>query len=266
MKLVRLLSLSMHRAGYIKSRCVVWFMMSLFVPSVICLYWVAAIRENPDISRSITQSSIVTYYITMITLSALLVTHLKEQIMRKDIQNGELARYLLRPFSYYWYMVLFLEIPYRVLQGTYGVLVFTLLWTLYPHLFQLQLGGVPLILGALSGIMGFFICSNIEMVLGLLAFWFYDLRLLHNAYEVVFILLGGLNIPLYFFPKIISDIAFLTPLPAIVYIPTLFITRQIPSGQEYALLGQQLVWLVLTTLVYRLVWHRGILKFTAAGI
>jgi len=266
MKYFRLFALSMHRAGYIKSRCVVWFIMSLFVPSIICMYWVAAIRENPILSKSFSQGTIVTYYVTTITLSALLVSHLKEHIMRLDIQNGEMARYLLRPLSYYWHNTLFHEMPFRILQGGYGIMVFTILRIFFPYLFTLHIDMATLVLGCISGIMGFFICANLEMILGFLAFWFFDLKLIHNAYEVIFILLGGLNMPLYFFPKILSDIAYLTPFPSVVYIPTLIITRYVPHDQVYSMLGQQLIWLFITSIGYQILWKRGIRKFTAAGI
>lgn len=266
MKLIRLFSLAIHRAGYVKSRSFVWFMMSLFVPGIICLYWVVALRENPILSRTINASSIVTYYVTTITLSTLLVTHMKEQIMRKDIQNGELTRYLLRPFSYYWYNVLFTEIPYRALQGAYSVGAFALLSILSPTLFSFSLSGPSFGISIISCVLGFFICSHIEMVLGLLSFWFYDLRMLHTAYEVLFIILGGFNMPLFLLPAFVSQIAFLTPIPSIVYIPALFITRHIPPGQELMYLGQQLIWFIVTTCLYLIVWNRGIRKFSAAGI
>lgn len=266
MKYLRIFALSMHRAGYIKSRCVVWFIMSLFVPSVVCLYWVAAIKDNPVLSQSFSQGSIVTYYITTITLSALLVSHLKEHIMQLDIQNGEMARYLLRPVSYYWHNTLFHEMPFRILQGGYGIIVFTILWLIFPHLFTLHLDVRTLFLGCLSGVMGFFICANLEMMLGFLAFWFYELKLIFNAYEVIAILLGGFNMPLYFFPKLLSDIASLTPFPSVVYYPTLIFTQYVPYDQVYVLLGQQLVWLLITSIGYQLMWKRGIQKFTAAGI
>jgi ABC-2 type transport system permease protein len=120
-------------------------------------------------------------------------------------------------------------------------------------------------LGVLSGIMGYFICANIEIILGLLAFWFYDLKLVHNAYEVVYIMLGGINIPLYLFPHFLEQIAFFTPLPYVLYVPTLLLTGQVAGSVVSSLIAQQILWLIITSILYRIIWKRGIRVYTASG-
>jgi ABC-type uncharacterized transport system permease subunit len=163
------------------------------------MYWVIALRDNPQLATLFSTSKIISYYITIVVLNALLTAHMKERIMREDIQNGWMSRYLLRPQSYYWYNIIFEEIPYRIIQGLYGVIVIAAIALAFPGFLTIGHESGLFILGVLSGIMGFFICANIEIMLGLLAFWFYDLKLVHNAYEVIYIMLGGINIPLYLF-------------------------------------------------------------------
>lgn len=265
MRLFRLFLLSLHKVTYIRSKCVVWFLMSIFVPSLICMYWVIALKDNPQLGKLFSTSQIVSYYITIVVLNSLVVSHLKEQIMRKDIQNGEMSRYLLKPQSYYWHNLIFNEMPYRIVQGFYGVVVIGILALLFPHIIDIGHDRALFVLGVYSSIIGFFICSNIEILLGLLAFWFYDLKLVHNAYEVILIILGGVNMPLYLFPRLLEQFAFLTPLPHIIYVPTLFFTGHVAPADIPPLLLQQILWLIGTTILYLVIWKRGIRVYTASG-
>lgn len=239
--------------------------MSVFIPSIICMYWVVALKDNPQLGKLFSTSQIISYYITTVLLSALVVTHMKEHIMQLDIQNGEMSRYLLKPQSYYWYNIIFNEIPYRIIQGSYGIIVMVCIAVFFPGFISLGHDTALLSLGFLSAGMGFFICANIEIILGLLAFWFYDLKLIHNAYEVIFIILGGINMPLYLFPRFLEQIAFLTPLPYIIYVPTLFITGHVTATTIPIMLTQQFLWLIGTSIVYQIIWKRGIRVYTASG-
>ena len=254
----------MHKGTYIRSQCVVWFLMSVFIPSVICMYWVIALKDNPSLGKLFSTSQIISYYITIVVLNSLLTSHMKEHIMHKDIQNGEMSIYLLRPHSYYWHYIIE-QLPFRIIQGFYGLIVIIGITILFPNFLNIGHDRAFFMLGLLSGIMGFFICANIEIVLGLLAFWFYDLKLVHNAYEVIFIMLGGINIPLYLFPHFLEQIAFFTPLPYVLYVPTLLLTGQVAGSVVSSLIAQQILWLIITSVLYRIIWKRGIRVYTASG-
>ncbi|MFO0704268.1 MAG: ABC-2 family transporter protein [Patescibacteria group bacterium] len=230
------------------------------------MYWIVAIRQNPDIGKSLSTSFMVTYYLTIVTVTALIVSHMKDHIARIDIQQGELSQYLLRPYSYYFHNFLFEELPYRVIQGSYGLGVIAVIAIFFPALLHYEFSFASIIATLLSMVLGFLVCFNIEMILGLIALWFYDLRLFHSAYEVLFILLGGMNMPIFIFPQTLYYVALMTPFPAVMYIPTMIISGKIPAIESVPWLLYQLVWLIVTYAFYRLVWYFGIRRFTAAGI
>lgn len=185
--------------------------------------------------------------------------------MQQDIQNGEMSKYLLKPQSYYWHNIVFNEIPYRIIQGFYGIVVMVIIAIVFPGFLNVGQDKTLFTWGVVSSVMGFFICANIEIILGLLAFWFYDMRLIHNAYEVVLIILGGINMPLYLFPHFLEHIAHFTPLPYIIYVPALLFTGQVEVSVISGLLLTQVFWLIATTAMYLIVWRRGIRIYTASG-
>lgn len=265
-KIFRLFLIAMHRGSYIRSRSLVWFLLTIFVPGIICMYWIVAIRQNPELGKTLSTSFMVTYYLTAVTLAALIVSHVKDHIARLDIQQGELSQYLLRPFSYYFHNILFEEIPYRAIQGGYGIVVISLIAFFFPSLIRYNLSPMLILFTILSMVLGFFVCFTLEMILGLIALWFYDLRLFHSAYEVLFILLGGWNMPIFLFPKQVYTAALFTPFPAVIYVPTLMLSGKITETEAPGWILYQIVWFLIIFVAYKLIWHFGLKRFTAAGI
>lgn len=266
MKHLAILAIALHRVTYIRSRCAVYFGMSLFVPSIICMYWVVALKDNPTLGVLYQTDTIVTYYLVAITLSALLISHLKDEIMKREIQRGYLSQALLKPYPYYWYMFVFHEFPYRLVQGAFGILVIIAIAIFAPTLLSLPLTPFAILWGAISCILGFFICFNLELILGALAFWFYDLKLVYNAYEVVFILLGGMNMPLFLLPDALEKFVSFTPFPSIIYSPTLIVIGRVHElSQVFSLIFAQLFWIAITTVMYIIIWKKGIKIYSASG-
>jgi ABC-type uncharacterized transport system permease subunit len=266
-KVYHLLVLAMRRSWYIKSRSLVWFIMTLFVPGMICMYWLVAIKQNPQIAQNMTAGFTVTYYLTIVTISAFAMSHMKEHISRVDIQHGGMGVHLLKPFSYYFYYIIFEEVPYRLVQGGYGIAVIFVVSHIFPSFVNYHLSSEKLFFVGTSVMIGFFLCFTLEMVLGLFAFWIFEMRLIHNTYEIVFILLGGVNIPIFILPDIVQTLAFATPFPAVVYVPTLMLTGKISGTSAYfGWILYQLSWFGVAFVVYRVMWKWGLRRFTVSGI
>lgn len=265
-KFIRLFQLAMHRASYIRSKSAVWFAMTIFVPGLICMYWIVAIRENPGLERTMSTSFIVSYYLTSVMFASLLISHVKDHVSISDIQQGNLSQYLLRPFSYYFHYMLFEEVPYRILQGSFGLIVIVAIANIFPNILRYESSLIAIMATLVSMALGFLICFTIEMALGLLAFWFYDTRLIFTTYEVMLILLGGINMPISFFPESIKYFAFATPFPSIAYAPTMILIGDIKSWGILVWILYQTLWLMVSVITFKFAWSRGIRKFGASGI
>jgi ABC-2 type transport system permease protein len=78
-------------------------------------------------------------------------------------------------------------------------------------------------------------------------------------------MLGGINIPLYLFPHFLEQIAYFTPLPYMIYVPTLLLTGQVEGSAIIGLIARQFLWLLGTSIAYRILWTKGIRVYTASG-
>src|SRR3990167_5987280 len=117
-------------------RSFIWFLIPVINMLPMILFWTLATKTNQNISWSM--RSLNSYYLILIIAMAMLTSHIEEDVADIDIKQGELTRYLMKPFSYYW-IKFFEEIPYRILQGFYGVVFLLVLSTLFSNFFQINL-------------------------------------------------------------------------------------------------------------------------------
>jgi hypothetical protein len=103
------------------------------------------------------------------------------------------------PLPYYW--IKFIEeIPYRILQGFYGVIL-VILFTLFFGT-VVRLSGDPVIVLSclIMCVLAFFLSFTLKMNLGMSAFWFKDSRGFFELITIVMIVFSGGIIPIHFLP------------------------------------------------------------------
>ncbi|MCO1582641.1 ABC-2 family transporter protein [Crossiella sp. SN42] len=135
----------------------------------------------------------------------------------------------------------------------FGALFFPFLWPAHGltwPLFALSLG--------LSVAVSF--CAR--FLLGLSAFWLLDNRGPVSLYGMSVGILGGLIVPLPFFPDWLQTVLWLTPFPALVQAPIDVFTE---AGPPLAPLAHQLAWLGILYLGGRLALRGAVRKVVVQG-
>src|SRR3989344_4548029 len=150
-----------------RARSFVWFLLALINPLILILFWRGASQEN--IASQISLPELTAYYFFLIFGVTFLMAHIEEDVAYYDIKQGNLVRYLLRPISYYW-IKFYEELPYRVLQGFYGLIILAILFSFFGNFASLILTPLILILSVLIAIFAYFISFTFKMIVGLLAF------------------------------------------------------------------------------------------------
>ena len=139
-----------------------------------------------------------------------------------EVKNGDIAYSLSRPYSYFlyhWFLLLgksFFPLFVNVLVGTFIVLTFIGL----PNfsLFSFVLGLVFCLIGA-------FLNFTISFTLGLLAFWFEEVRPFNWIYSKLLLIAGGSIVPLQFFPEWIKPVLNFLPFSKVFYFPATVIFK-----------------------------------------
>ena len=254
MRYFRIFLLHFENVFQCRSAIFVWFLISLFHPIIYLLFWRGSTTTFSDVTY---------YYLFFLVAGGLLFVHVETDAY-EDIQQGQLSAYLLKPLSYLT-AKFFSELPWRLIQGGFGIL--TLLFIVImtpslPHLsFQINQVGTAVIIT----VFGYMIMFLFKMIILLLALWFTDIGGLQQLSEVLIITFAGFIMPIRFFPEWIAHIIYFTPFPYSVYFPVVAFQGLIPAGQVISIFGIQLFWIVTLFLIYQRLWTKGIMKYSGVG-
>lgn len=242
----------------------VWFLISSLNPLIYLLFWRGAITTLSDGSGQWSLSAFASYYLLLIIANSFLQVHIEENIARFDIQEGYLANHLLKPVPYFW-QKFFHELPFRCLEGLFGVVVFIFFWFAYPGVIKLSDSAAIFSLSILVMLCGYFISFLFKMILGLSALWTTDFTGLAQLAGVVILVFGGFVVPLDLFPSWLRTVAFALPFSYMFYFPVRAFQGSLPMGELWRAIGMQLVWIVAFLLLYRRMWTAGLKRFTGVG-
>lgn len=264
MRYLRILLLHFEHVFEQRLRSLVWFVVTFINPLVLILFWKGALKGGQEIVPGWSITTIVSYYFLVAITGAFLVSHIEEDISERDIQKGELVRYLVKPFPYYW-IKLFEEAPYRILQGAYGIITLAIFYFCFGGFISLSRDPLTICLAVIIAVLAAFISNTFKQIIGLLAFWITDIFGLYEVLEVIHIVFAGVVMPLALLPSFVRTIANMLPFAYIIYYPTVAFIGRLSHPELVRVVGVQCLWLGFMIIVYRGVWNAGIKKFTAIG-
>jgi ABC-2 type transport system permease protein len=211
-----------------------------------------------------TLSSVTSYYFLLIVAAAVLMTHPEIPIIRDDIEKGELAGRLLKPFSYYWQRF-HAEIPVRIFQGIVGTLIFFLLIYLYRAHMSFHLSLTTGLLALIIIVFAYLICFTFKMILATTALWTTEIRGAQELTDIVIIVFAGYIVPVNLLPGILEKIAYLLPFAYIIYYPIIAVQGKLEISALISVISVQIVWLVLLSVGFRFLWRKGLAQYTDFG-
>lgn len=174
--------------------------------------------------------------------------------VNKDIQSGEIAYQLNKPYNYIGYylskVLSYRIISFGVTLALGAVLIFFMVGGIAFNLFNFIL---VLLVVLLAMILDFFML----MSLALLAFWFEDTNSFRWIYDKILFTLGGMLIPLEIFPKWLSSFSGVLPFSFVAYYPSkLFV--DFSFSQFYYVTLVQVVYIVFFMLISFLIYQKGV--------
>ncbi len=176
------------------------------------------------------------------------------------VKGGSIAYILSKPYDFllYHYSSAMGETLFRA--GLNALVGSTLVWFLVgaPPSAAGILVALPILLGAWT------LNFCISALIGLSAFWVEDISAFLWIYQKLSFILGGLIIPLDFYPTWLQAVAKSLPFAAMTYSPArLFVA---PSAQAFfSTLSMQLAWIVVLASGLVLLYRRSIAALTVNG-
>ncbi|MFM8322983.1 MAG: ABC transporter permease [Chloroflexota bacterium] len=176
------------------------------------------------------------------------------------VKDGSIAYILSKPYDFllYHYSSAMSETLFRA--GLNALVGGTLVWLLVGA--PPSLAGLPVVLPALLGAWTLNFC--ISALIGLSAFWVEDISAFLWIYQKLSFILGGLLIPLDFYPDWLQTITRALPFAAMTYGPArLFVSPSLPA--LLSTLAMQAAWIAGLAALLALVYRRSIAALTVNG-
>jgi ABC-2 type transport system permease protein len=192
------------------------------------------------------------------------MSHIEEDIAYLDIKEGQLSKYLIKPFSYYW-IKFYEEIPYRLLQGIFAIVAFSFFYIFFNTYFRIHLSMTQALLSICIMLAAYFLSFTFKMVIGMIAFWITDIGGVFEILEIILIIFTGNLMPLFLLPQPLSSITLLLPFASMIYYPVMAIEGNLDILHMGMALGQQLIWLGFFLVLYMFMWNKGVKKFSGVG-
>lgn len=244
-----------------RGRTFVWFLVSLWNPFIMLLFWRGVSDSHAFASSGWSYAAITSYYIFLTIFGSLTSSNIEEDIAKEDILRGNLARYILRPVSYFW--VKFVEeLPYRLVKALYGIIVFFVLFFLLGNIFVVSTSFVSYLLFSVMLFLAIFLGYVMKVSLGFLAFWVTDVRGILETFEVINIFLAGYLVPFFLAPDWLANIAYALPFPYIIYFPLISFEGKLTLIESLRVIGIQILWLGIFYMLYAMLWKKGVKKFS----
>lgn len=260
MRYIRLFFLYFQTITEQKARSFVYFLLSLFSPLLMILFWKGAQTD----AHSWSISNVASYYLLAVIVGSLLMAHIESEVAVLDIQEGGMSSFILKPFQYYW-LKFFSEIPWRILQGIFGFVVFFFLVFIFHVPFTININIETVFLAIIICVFAYFLSFTYKMILGLVAFWSTDTGGFFNMSEMLLFLFAGYIIPLQLYPSILELIARMLPFSLMIYYPIIAVQGNLDLFASEKVILFQTIWLVGFICLYAYMWRQGLKKYTGVG-
>lgn len=261
MRWLRIIGLQFEEILEYKLKSLIWLLMPIMNNLTLILFWTGAVFQKGEQTQL---SSLTTYYFLMTICGLFLSSHVEYEVSELHIKRGGLINYLLKPVSYYW-MQLFEELPHRVLQATYALLIvgYIALVTKSNLTINIRPETIPIIVCIF--IMGYLLSYTIKLSLAFLAFWIKEIGGITELFMIVSIIFSGGLLPIPLYPEVLKNIAHSLPFIYVGYFPVTSVQGIYNAGELFHILGMQLMWYGGIVIVNRIMWFFGLRQFTAVG-
>ncbi|WP_128895140.1 ABC transporter permease [Longirhabdus pacifica] len=213
-----------------------------------------AIYGGNDTLAGFTVLQMTTYIAISWMARAFYFNNLDREIAN-EIKDGSVAVQMIRPYQY-----LIVKMMQGLGEGLFRLLLFSAPgMIIITFLFPIQLP-TDVMTWAIFMVMIFFsflINSQINIMVGLFAFFVENNEGLMRMKRVAVDLFSGLIIPLSFFPLWAESILRWLPFQAITFLPASVFTGRVTGQQVYDALLTQVVWFIVLILPIVFIWRKS---------
>lgn len=242
-----------------RASMMIWMLVSV-TPFVMLAVWFSMSEGGPV--AGYTQADFVSYYLLLAFVQQMTAVWVIYEL-DYDIRHGDLSIKLLHPINpLHDYMAT--NLADKVLRPFILIPLGILAWLIFPGI-HYDVTPLHVVLFVLALMAAWFIKFMSQYILGLLAFWVSESTGLSDIWVALAEMLGGMVAPLDLFPPAVTVVANFLPFRFMLSFPVEIVSGRLTTQGLITGLVTMAAWVLVSILIYRWVWRRGIRRFSAFG-
>jgi ABC-2 type transport system permease protein len=183
----------------------------------------------------------------------------------KQIRDGEIKKYLIQPIDMLGFLFLS-RTAHKVAYYTVATVPFGLVFFLCRGYFSAGWPDAPVVLAfLLSLVLAFLLGFLLDLCIGLVGFWFLEVSSLLFVYMLLNFFLSGHMFPLDLLPQPWLGLVELLPFKYLAYFPAAVFLGKVDRDELWSEIALELIWLVVLIATARLLYARGLRRYSGFG-
>lgn len=230
---------------------------------VLILMW-SAIYSDQKIIGGMTLQEMITYVLVGNFFNALVRNFLSD-IVARDIKEGRLSMFLIKPMSYFSY-ILSQEIGRISLPTIMSALSSLLVIIFFAKTFIWNFDAGYFLVIALMIFFAFVTELLLSYLIGLIAFWTDEVDGIYKTIDRMKKFFSGGYFSLNLLPPVFVQLSFVMPFAYSFFVPAQLYLRKIDISTGLKGLLVQILWIGILYGVIKVVWNRGLRRYEGIGI
>lgn len=240
----------------------IWIVTDLVTAVTMPLVWASAAKSGGRIAGFGT-GDFVLYYLCMLFLGSFVTSHMMWELAM-EIKEGQFTTALIRPISFYQ-VTFFRNLSWRIIRTFLFLPMFVVLLFLYRNL----LGDVHIFLGPqfwIALVLGHLVSFTFVTMMAAIALYTTEAMSIFELYYIPMLFLSGQLFPVSVLPEGVRAFAYLFPFYFTTGAPTEILIGRVSGDAAWRAIGVQLVWIVVAFLGAKVLWGRGLRRYSGVGM
>ncbi len=244
-----------------RASLLIWSISAVLEPLVYLIVWATVSNGSGGSVGSYTAQGFAAYYIAFMLVNQVTYTWIMYEYEYR-IRHGSLSFALLKPVHPI-HSDISDNLASKLITLPVLLVIAGILAAIFHPSASLHAWAIAAFIPAL--VLAFLIRFLLEWTLALAAFWTTRVSAINQVYFVLMLFLSGQIAPLTLFPAWLQVVADVLPFRWMVGFPVELVLGRLTPLQTMEGLAVQCAWLVVSLLVIRFVWRRGVRVYSAVG-
>lgn len=244
-----------------KASGIIWILTDVATAVTMPLVWLAA--SQTGLISGYSGADLVLYYLCLLMLSNFIVCHFMWDIS-VEIKEGTFSTHLIRPVGYLWFIMV-RNVAWRCVRCAIFLPWFLVILWFYASSLQ----GVHLNMGWefwLSVLLGHLVSVTFVTGMAMIALVTQEAQAIFELYYLPMLFLSGNLFPLSLLPPWAQNLGHALPFYYTTGAPTEILIGRTTGAAVYPVLLDQVVWILVSVLMFKALWTKGMKHYTGVGM